>query len=92
MKKLLIPFLSLVMLTGKSQSAWDLQQCINYALSHNISLQQAGLNNEVNKNNTNQSKAAALPSINAGVSHVYNFGKTVNGFTKVVYVRYTGVY
>jgi outer membrane protein len=81
MKKILIPFLSLVMLSGKSQSAWDLQQCINYALSHNISLQQSALNNEVNKNNTNQVRAAALPSINVGVSHVYNFGKTIDRFT-----------
>lgn len=81
MKKLLLPFLSLVLLTGKSQSAWDLQQCINYALNHNISLKQTSLNNEITKNNSNSVRASALPSINAGASHVYNFGQTIDRFT-----------
>jgi len=64
-----------------AQSAWGLQECINYALTHNISLRQATLNNEINKNNEVQSKAAVLPSLNAGAQHIYNVGKTIDRFT-----------
>lgn len=81
MKKSILFLLLSCSLTGISQSSWDLQQCITYALNHNISLKQSALNNEVNKNNTNQSKAAVLPNLNAGASHVYNFGQTIDRFT-----------
>lgn len=81
MKNLFFVFALLLSLSASSQSAWDLQECINYALNHNISLKQSALSNEINKNNTDQSKAAVLPSLNAGVSHVYNFGQTIDRFT-----------
>ena len=71
----------LVFIGAKSQSAWDLQQCITYATNHNISLKQSALNNEINKNNTLQSKANILPSLNLGASHTYNFGQTIDRFT-----------
>jgi outer membrane protein len=81
MKKLLVLLLMTAAFTGRSQYAWDLQACINYAVKHNISLKQSALNNEVNKNNAEQSKAAVLPSLNAGASHIYNFGQTIDRFT-----------
>ncbi len=81
MKKLFLLILTSFSLTGISQSRWDLQQCITYAINHNITLKQSALNNEINKNNTDQSKAAVLPSLNAGASHVYNFGQTIDRFT-----------
>lgn len=65
----------------KSQSCWNLQECISYALNHNIGLKQAALNSEISKNNSNQSKAAAIPSLNMGAQHNYNFGQTIDRFT-----------
>lgn len=81
MKKLflLIPLLSVF--CTHAQGGMDLQQCIDYALKHNLSLRQTNLSNEQIKNNSTQSKASLLPSINAGASHVYNFGKTIDRFT-----------
>lgn len=70
-----IPFLL------NSQNGWDLQQCVKYALKNNISLKQQQLNTELNKNNTLQSKANVLPSINLGAAHTYNFGQTIDRFT-----------
>lgn len=64
-----------------SQSEWDLQQCIDYALKHNISLKQSEINNQINKNNNLQLKAAVLPNLNAGAAHTYNFGRTIDRFT-----------
>lgn len=81
MKKVLLLLFLILYLSGVSQFQWDLQHCINYALNHNISIKQVALNNELNKNNTIQSKAAVLPSINLGASHLYNFGQTIDRFT-----------
>lgn len=71
-----------LLLTGlNAQNNWDIKSCIDYAVKHNIQLKQADLNNQINKNNSDQSKAALLPSINLGASHTYNFGKTIDRFT-----------
>ena len=78
------PFFILLLffsISASCQKSWSLPECINYALNHNIGLRQTQLNNEINKNNETQSKAALLPSLNAGASHVYNFGKTIDRFT-----------
>jgi outer membrane protein len=79
-KHFLIVFLFITLGT-KAQSAWDLQQCIDYALKHNISLRQAEISNQITKNNSNQSKAAIFPSLNAGAAHTYNFGRTIDRYT-----------
>ena len=81
MKNLLIIFSVLTSFALRSQTGWDLQQCIAYALKHNISLKQASLNSEIISNNTTQSKAAILPSLNMGAQHNYNFGQTIDRFT-----------
>ena len=81
MKKFFVLSLLLSFLTLTAQSPWDLEQCIAYALKHNISLRQTGIANEINKNNLDQSKASVLPNLNAGANHVYNFGKTIDRFT-----------
>ncbi|MDX2171984.1 MAG: TolC family protein [Bacteroidota bacterium] len=81
MKLFLTLLFSFIFIGIKSQSAWDLQQCITYAANHNISLKQSALNNEVNKNNTLQSRANILPTLNLGASHTYNFGQTIDRFT-----------
>lgn len=80
MKKLLL-FVLLFTNHCFSQNGWDLQQCVKYAIEHNISLKQSILNTELNKNNTDQSKANVLPSLNLGAQHSYNFGKTIDRFT-----------
>ncbi len=82
MKKLL--FLFCLLCAGfsfQAQSGWDLQQCIDYAIKHNIGLKQSALVNEMNNNNLRQSKAAMLPNLNLGSNHVQNYGQTIDRFT-----------
>lgn len=81
MKYLLFLSAFLIAFSAGAQTGWDLQQCINYALTHNLTLRQQGVTNEINKNNVTQSKAQVLPTLNAGVSHNYNFGQTIDRFT-----------
>ncbi|MFH1321229.1 MAG: TolC family protein [Bacteroidota bacterium] len=60
---------------------WSLQQCIDYAFEHNISIKQNELNNELAEFTLLRNKANALPGLNANISHIYNFGRTVDPFT-----------
>lgn len=80
MKNFLIAFI-FVTIGGSAQSEWNLTQCVDYALKHNIMLQQSELSNEITKNNYTQTKAGILPNLNAGAAHTYNFGRTIDRYT-----------
>ena len=62
-----------LMLTASVLSAqtkqFTLQECIDYAMQHNITLQRAKLQQQSAKEDVSQSKAALLPSLNASTSH-----------------------
>ena len=60
---------------------WTLEQCVNYAWGHNISVKQAELNREMAKNNYTSSKANLLPTLNGVASHTYDYGRTIDQFT-----------
>lgn len=60
---------------------WSLQQCIDFGQKNNISLKQAELTTQINQNNSTQSRAALLPTINGGAQHTYNFGRTIDRYT-----------
>lgn len=66
---------------GTFAQEWSLQQCVDYALKHNILLRQTEINNQITRNNSVQSKAVLLPNINAGAAHTYNFGRTIDRYT-----------
>jgi outer membrane protein len=76
-----IAVLSFCFVRVSAQGEWSLQQCVDYAIKNNIYLKQAELNSQINKNNTLQSKASVLPSVNAGAAHTYNFGRTIDRYT-----------
>src|SRR6185312_5286457 len=81
MKKTTIVFiLSFISFGGFSQS-WNLQQCIDYALKNNPTIKQNAINTDINKVSYDQSKAAILPSVNAGGNHTYNMGQTIDRYT-----------
>jgi outer membrane protein len=81
MKKLIILFFVSCSISAVSQHKWTLEECIKYALTHNIELKQAALSNETTLNNSNQTIAGALPSLNANAQHMYNIGKSIDRFT-----------
>ena len=53
-----------------AQSKWTMERCIEHALKNNIGIRQAELNAKVAKNNALQSKAGALPALNAGGAQI----------------------
>ncbi len=60
---------------------WTLQECISYAQVHNISVQQQQLNVKMAQADVLASKGNFLPNLNAGVSHTYQYGRTVDRYT-----------
>ncbi|MDP2386495.1 MAG: TolC family protein [Bacteroidota bacterium] len=64
-----------------AQQGWSLQQCIEHAFKNNISILQSDVNSKISEVSYNQSKANILPTLNAGATHTYNIGKTIDRYT-----------
>ncbi len=68
--------------TGRAQSkTWSLEECINYALSKNISIQKTILTNDRNQLTSNQAQFNRLPSVNASVGQNFNWYKGFDSTT-----------
>lgn len=93
-------FLLTIALFG--QKKWTLQECIDYAMQNNITLQQARLMKKTATETRKQSQAALLPSLNASTNQTVGYrpwletgtttvsNGTVN--TKVNKTYYNGTY
>jgi len=64
-----------------AQSEWSLERCIDYALLHNLDIQQNELQLNMQENNLLSSKARMLPTLNANGNDIVNWGKTVDRYT-----------
>ena len=56
-------------LTAIAQSAWTLQDCLDYAMQNNITLQRARLQQQSAAEEVKGQKAALLPSLSASTNH-----------------------
>lgn len=77
----LILILSSAAFSQQLSKTWTLRQCIDYALENNIRIKQNELNTQLAEQALLQSKATALPNLNANAFHNYNFGRTIDPFT-----------
>ena len=84
MKRLfLITLLIATAFTAKAQKVWTLDECINYALEHNLDLQKTQLARQQAEYQYKASKDAWLPTLNANAGEYLGFGQSPS---------YTGVY
>lgn len=83
--KLYLLFIGLI-LSGflNAQKQWTLDECVQYAMEHNIQVQQALLNESLAEVGLKQSKGRMLPSINGSASHTYNFGRNIDPITNSI--------
>lgn len=83
MKRILFMLFALAILipVARSQKTWTLEDCINHALDHNIQVKQYLLSVENAGMDLTQSKINLLPTLNAYVSHGWNWGKAIDRFT-----------
>lgn len=73
---------SLIVISNCAQAQnWTLQSCIDTALQNNFSIQSSRIQNQLSEIHLKSSKQSLLPSLNAGVSHGYNWGQTIDLFT-----------
>lgn len=73
--------ISLVMIFvsgGLMAQKWTLEDCVNYALEHNIQVQQSQLDVQTGEINELESKLDFLPSLNAQASHSYGWGRSID--------------
>lgn len=65
----------------KAQEVWTLEKCVEYALTNNIQVKQQLLAVKSQQALLQQDKLSMLPNLNAGASHGYNFGQTIDRYT-----------
>lgn len=57
---------------------WTLQQCVDYALENNLSVERSLLNVQSSDINLDQSKMALLPNLNGSSGASYNWGRSID--------------
>lgn len=77
MKKFFIAILSLLPLLAHAQKEFSLQQCIDYALEHNLNILRQKDNVKLQEISLSSSKNQRLPSLSASASESFNFGRAI---------------
>lgn len=82
---LTLTFICQASFSARAQEAtgtlWTLEDCIKHAWTNNIQVKQQQLSNQLSKYQYNQSITSMLPNINGNVTHVYNYGQTLDMYT-----------
>lgn len=85
MQKIIVAVLLLFIVTSSSaQKKWTLQECVQYAMDHNISIKQSGLQSDLSEITYKQSKLSKIPNANFSNSDGYRFGKSQNPSTGIL--------
>ncbi len=63
------------------QKEWALQECVNYALQHNLNVKQSYLNTNQAANQVLHNKLALAPTVSGSAGSSYNWGRSVDPFT-----------
>lgn len=78
MKKLLLIF---IINLFPAQQNWTLKQCLDYASANHPLVKQSTVNIQKNDRQISAAKGMLLPSVEAGISHNYSFGSTIDQTT-----------
>ena len=69
-------FLCVCTLLSAQSKPWSLEECIRYAIEHNISIKQLVIQKNVAEVNVNTAQMSRLPDLNASGGQNWNFGRT----------------
>ena len=79
-----------ISLKAQSPTKWDLKTCIDYAIEHNISVQQADIQSRLAKLQADLAKSNQLPTINGSSGMGLRLGRsidpTTNAFTNTQFL------
>ena len=59
------------------QDKWDLKQCIDYAIEHNLTIKQREASRNQNEVKLSTAKWSRLPNLAGSASHSFNFGRSL---------------
>ncbi|MBA2762059.1 MAG: TolC family protein [Segetibacter sp.] len=79
--RFIIVFLIFISFTGYGQEKWSLQKCVDYAVSHNLTVQSAKYQFQLSKLTEAQSKKTLIPTLGGSVSAGYQHGLNENPAT-----------
>ncbi len=77
-------FCFLLALSMAAQQKWSLDDCVTYALQHNLQLNDFKYNEQSDRETYRQSIRNLLPSVNGATNYVVNFGRSTDPFTNDV--------
>ena len=61
----------------RAQEAWDLERCIEHAVSHNLAVKQQEAARDRSEIELNTARWSRLPDLNGTASHSFNFGRSL---------------
>ncbi|MBW7892915.1 MAG: TolC family protein [Chitinophagaceae bacterium] len=62
---------------------WDLRSCVEFALTHNVSVRQADIQARLSAVMLKQSRMQQIPSLNLSANHGFSFGRSLDYSTNV---------
>lgn len=77
MRKYLLGIMLLNSVLSFSQKKWSLQNCIDYAIEHNLQISAEKINLENQKENIRIAKKEKLPIVSGSINNSLNFGQNV---------------
>ena len=79
MKKpyLLACFLVASGIATQAQTTWDLKQCIEHALTHNLSIKQKEASRDQSTVELNTAQWSRLPNLNGNIGQSFNYGRAI---------------
>lgn len=75
MRQLVAIVLTGISVCGLQAKSWSLDECINYAIEKNLTVEQRRIEQLNAEQQVIAAKDAALPNVSAGVSQTWNFGR-----------------
>ncbi|MEC7263621.1 MAG: TolC family protein, partial [Bacteroidota bacterium] len=63
---------------GFSQESWTLDECVAYAIEHNLQVKNTNYNNDSSKETYRQSIRNLLPTVNGSTGYTINIGRTAD--------------
>ncbi|MDR2824281.1 MAG: TolC family protein [Prevotellaceae bacterium] len=79
MRKIVLFFFLITCISAFAQRQWSLEECIEYAVAHNISVKQLEIQRAAAEITLNTSKMSRLPDLNASAGQNFSFGRSTLG-------------
>lgn len=84
MKLTLLLTFAIITSASFGQQKWSLQDCVTYALEHNISIKQSDIQAKIAGVNYQQSKLSRIPTVSFSNNNGFRFGKSQNPSTGIL--------